>query len=35
MNPIPLNLVFEDQLSEFVMTKIADETEKYFISNSY
>lgn len=35
MNPIPLNLVFEDQVSEFVMKKMADEAKKFFISNSY
>lgn len=35
MNPIPLTLVFEDQISEFVMTKLADKAQKFFISNSY
>lgn len=35
MNPIPLNLVFEDEISEFVMVKLAEESKKYFISNSY
>ena len=35
MNPIPLNLVFEDQISEFVMIKIVDEAKKYFVANSY
>ena len=35
MNLIPLNLVFEDQISEFVMVKLAEETNKYFITNSY
>ncbi len=35
MNPIPLNLVFEDQISEFVMVRLAEESKKYFIGNSY
>ena len=35
MDPIPLNLVFEDQLSEFVMIKLADHFNKYVIANSY
>lgn len=35
MNPIPLNLVFEDEISEFVMMKIAEESKKYFVANSY
>ncbi len=35
MNPIPLNLVFEDEISEMVMVKLADESKKYFIANSY
>lgn len=35
MNPISLNLVFEDQISEFVMIKLAEKTDKFFISNSY
>ena len=35
MNPIPLNLVFEDEISEFVMVKLAEESKKYYISNSY
>ena len=35
MNPIPLNLVFEDEISEFVMMKIAKESKKYFVANSY
>lgn len=35
MNPIPLNLVFEDQISELVMVRLAKETNKYYISNSY
>jgi hypothetical protein len=35
MNPIPLNLVFEDQISEFIMKKLADKTKKYIIANSY
>jgi len=35
MNPIPLNLVFEDQISEFIMIKLAEKAEKFFISNSY
>ncbi|HNW98528.1 MAG TPA: DUF4276 family protein [Bacteroidales bacterium] len=36
MNPIPLNLVFEDQISEFVMRKLAAICDdKFFISYSY
>ena len=35
MNPTPLSLVFEDQISEFVMTKLVDKTEKFIIANSY
>lgn len=35
MNPIPLNLVFEDEISEFVMVKLAEESKKYFVANSY
>lgn len=35
MPPIPLNLVFEDQISEFVMIKLANKTGKFLISNSY
>jgi len=35
MNPIPLSLVFEDQISEFVMMKLAIRTEKFVIANSY
>jgi hypothetical protein len=35
MNPIPLNLVFEDQISEFVMMKLAARANKYFVANSY
>ena len=35
MDPIPLNLVFEDQISEFVMIKLAEKTNRYFIANSY
>jgi hypothetical protein len=35
MIPIPLNLVFEDQISEFVMIKLAEKTKKYFVVNSY
>lgn len=35
MNPIPLNLVFEDQISEFVMAKLIGESGKYFVANSY
>lgn len=34
-NPIPLNLVFEDEISEFVMLKLTDKAKKFFISNSY
>ena len=35
MNPISLNLVFEDQVSEFVMIKLADKAGNFFIANSY
>lgn len=35
MNLIPLNLVFEDEISEMVMVKLAEESKKYFIANSY
>jgi len=35
MSLITLNLVFEDQISEFVMIKLAEKAEKFFISNSY
>jgi len=35
MSPIPLNLVFEDEISEFVMVKLAEESKKYFLANSY
>lgn len=35
MDLIPLNLVFEDQLSEFVMMKLVETTKKFHISNSY
>lgn len=35
MNPTPLNLVFEDQISEFIMMKLVNETNKFFVSNSY
>jgi hypothetical protein len=35
MNPIPLNLVFEDQISEFVMMKLVNKSEKYLVANSY
>lgn len=35
MNPIPLNLVFEDEISEMVMVKLAEESKKYFVANSY
>lgn len=32
---IPLNLVFEDQLSEYVMIKLAEKTGKFQINKSY
>jgi hypothetical protein len=32
---IPLNLVFEDQISEYVMIKLTEKTGKFRISNSY
>ncbi len=35
MNLIPVNLVFEDQISEFVMMKLTDKAEKYHVANSY
>jgi len=35
MNPISLNLVFEDQISEYIMTKLAEKVGKYFVANSY
>lgn len=35
MNLISLNLVFEDQISEFVMIKLTEKAEKFFVSNSY
>lgn len=35
MYPIPLNLVFEDELSEFIMVKLAEETKKFILSYSY
>ena len=35
MNLIPLNLVFEDQISEFIMIKLAEKSNKFFIANSY
>ena len=35
MSAIPLNLVFEDEISEFVMVKLVNETGKYSIANSY
>jgi hypothetical protein len=35
MNPIPLNLVFEDQISELVMKKLIHETKKFLVANSY
>ena len=35
MSLIPLNLVFEDQVSEFIMIKLVEEANKYQLSNSY
>ena len=35
MSLIPLNLVFEDQISEFVMMKLAEKASKFYVSNSY
>ncbi len=35
MDIIPLNLAFEDQLSEFVMIKMAESTSKFHVSYSY
>ncbi|MFH1298111.1 MAG: hypothetical protein ABIJ04_12740 [Bacteroidota bacterium] len=35
MNPIPLNLVFEDQISEYVMLKVTDGLRKFSIGYSY
>jgi hypothetical protein len=35
MHIIPLNLVFEDQVSEFVMIKLAEYTKKFYISYSF
>ncbi|MFN8206148.1 MAG: DUF4276 family protein [Bacteroidales bacterium] len=35
MNSIPLKLVFEDLLSEFVMKKLVEKTGRYLITNSY
>lgn len=35
MNLIPVNLVFEDQISEFVMMKLTDKAKKFHVSNSY
>jgi hypothetical protein len=35
MGPITLNLVFEDQISEFIMMKLVDKEKKYFVANSY
>lgn len=32
---IPVNLVFEDQISEFVMMKLTDKTNLFHVSNSY
>ncbi|MFH0867634.1 MAG: hypothetical protein V1904_15700 [Bacteroidota bacterium] len=35
MSLIPINLVFEDDISEFVMSKILDSTNKFLIRNTY
>jgi len=35
MNLIPLNFAFEDQISEFVMMKMVDKTQKFIIGYSY
>jgi len=35
MNPIPLNLAFEDQISEYVMLKVTDGLRKFSIGYSY
>lgn len=35
MGPIPLNLVFEDQVCEFVMIKLVEDTNKFQLSYSY
>jgi hypothetical protein len=35
MNSIPLSLVFEDQISEFVMVRLAEKAKKFHVSNSY
>ncbi|MEO5572803.1 MAG: hypothetical protein ABIT08_07895 [Bacteroidia bacterium] len=35
MAQIPLNLVFEDQISEFIMVKLIEKTKKFIIGNSY
>ena len=35
MNLIPLNLVFEDQVSEFIMTKLVEKTNKFQLAYSY
>ncbi|MCX6250252.1 MAG: hypothetical protein NTX61_05815 [Bacteroidetes bacterium] len=35
MNPIPINLVFEDQVSEFVMAKLVEKEKKFQLSYSY
>ena len=35
MNPIPINLVSEDQVSEFVMRKLLEEANKFQLGYSY
>lgn len=35
MNLIPVNLVFEDHISEFVMIKLLDKANKFYVSKSY